>query len=359
MLRLVLFLLFISFLSFRWDVSIRVVGPQGDGRSSVFIFGESVDVAKAQDWIKSWIGPIDLVSDCNETMERESRRRPGARRGINRGEIDEGAWRFDRVLRSPVPPRGISGQYAASPSPQPPGDLRAKLDQQRKQNKEENVQDASKLSRGKSLAQSSKELDEGKSGLPLVGRDDGGMRRDRSRSTGRLMQEKTQRELRSKSSSRVIVEDRKKSERSRGRWASHVGRDLLRETSNLPGSHLGAERLGRITRSMSAARDLAGNGGERDACGKNQEGGRRNMTREERRDTMRQCGSSWRQLSGRGVEMQQRREEKSLRRTYSISTGRIPLEGQRSISSSRVGIGARRVRHITSSVANYPHLIRR
>ena len=141
-------------------------------------------------------------------------------------------------------------------------------------------------------------------------------------------------------------------EKSRGRSASHVGRDLFRETSNLPGSHLEADRLGRITRSMSAARDLAGNGGGRDACGKNQEGGRRNMTREERKDPMKQ-------LSGRGVEMQQRREEKSLRRTYSISTGRIPLEGQRSISSSRVGIGARRVRHITSSVANYPHLIRR
>ena len=148
-------------------------------------------------------------------------------------------------------------------------------------------------------------------------------------------------------------------EKSRGRSASHVGRDLFRETSNLPGSHIEADRLGRITRSMSAARDLAGNGGERDACGKNQEGGRRNMTREERRDTMRQCGSSWRQLSGRGVEMQQRHEEKSLGRMHSISTGRIPLEGQRSISSSRVGIGARRVRHITSSVANYPHSIRR
>ena len=91
-----------------------MVGPQGDGRSSVFIFGESADVAKAQDWIKSWIGPIDLASD--ETMERESRRRPGesslgkkvkdrdaARRGINRGEIDECSWRFDRVIRSPVP----------------------------------------------------------------------------------------------------------------------------------------------------------------------------------------------------------------------------------------------------------------
>merc|ERR1719430_3106588 len=66
------------------------------------------------------------------------------------------------------------------------------------------------------------------------------------------------------------------------------------------------------------------------------------MTREERRHTVRQ-------LSGKGVEMQQRHEERSLRRTYSISTGRIPLEGQRSISSSRVGIGARRVRSTSTA----------
>merc|ERR1719430_2034692 len=66
------------------------------------------------------------------------------------------------------------------------------------------------------------------------------------------------------------------------------------------------------------------------------------MTREERRHTVRQ-------LSGKGVEMQQRHEERSLRRTYSISTGRIPLEGQRSISSSRVGIGARRVRSTSAA----------
>ena len=142
-------LLFYHFL-LRWDVSIRVVGPQDDRSSQVFIFGESADVEGARDWLKSWIGLKDI---WKENKERDARRRPGesslerkerecdgrdaARRGTNRGEMDEGA------VRSSVPPRGnlvskllsISGQYTESPSPQP--DLRAKLEKQRKQNKEE------------------------------------------------------------------------------------------------------------------------------------------------------------------------------------------------------------------------------
>ena len=405
---------FVIFL-FRWDVSIRVAGQQGDRRSQVFIFGEPADVEKAQDWIKSWIGPMDIcgvgsagatrgldaelgegrdTKGCNETKEieeRESRRRPGesllgrkergyerrdaARRGTKRGEVDEGAGRLDtgRFVGSPVPSRGnlvsklleISGQYPESPSPQSQEDLRAKLDKQRKQNKE--VQDVSKTSRGKSLARLSREMGvlkkpEMKSGSPMrfggsteediVDRDDvrrssGLMRRDRRRSTGRLVQEKNnRRELRSKSTSRLKVEE------VRGRSASQASR----ETSDLPASHLEAEKQGRITRSMSAARDLSGNGGGRDAGGKNQEGGRRNLTREERsqeggrRDTMRWWGSSWQQLQGRGSETQQqhKHEEKTSERMRSISTGRIPLEGgRRSISSTRVGISARRVRQIT------------
>ena len=77
----------------------------------MFIFGEPVDVEKAQDWMRSWIGPKDLAESRDiigwkETKERESRRRPGesllekhngeygrrdaAEKGINRGEMEEG-----------------------------------------------------------------------------------------------------------------------------------------------------------------------------------------------------------------------------------------------------------------------------
>ena len=190
-----------------------------------------------------------------------------------------------------------------------------------------------------------------------MGRDDarrssGGIRRGRSRSTRMLMQEKNPRELRSKSTSRLPVEDLEKSDKARGRSTSQ-----LRETSNLQASHLEAGRPGRMTRSMSAARDLVGNGGRGD-CRKNWEGGRRNITREERREATRQWGSSWRQLEGRGVTIQQEHEEKTFGRMRSISTGRIPLKGPRSISSS-IGIGAIRVRQILCTFFNFPPLVSR
>ena len=356
-----------------------MVGHHSDRGCQVFIFGEPEDVEKARDWIKSWIGPIDMVEargitgwkETREVKERESRRRPeesllarkereygerdAARRGIKRGEIDEVAGKWSRVVRSQVPPRV---NPAISPPLQPLEtleDLRAKLDKRRKQNKQENVRDVRGTSRGKPLGRLSREMRLVKtpgvnSGSPMrfgrsveedmAGRDDarilsGGMRRDRSRSTGRLMQEKTPRELRSKSTSRLKVE------RGRLQAASH---------------HEAAEQR-RITRSMSAVRDLGRNGGGEDSSAKVQGRGRRNLIREER-DSKSRSGSSWRQLEGRGVETQQH-EERASGRMLSISIGRISLDGQRSISSTRVGIGARRVRHITSSVANYPHLIRR
>ena len=181
-----------------------------------------------------------------------------------------------------------------------------------------------------------------------VGRDDrrrssGGVARsDRSSSTGRLGQEETSRELRSKSTSRMKMEDLEKSEKVGRRPASQTGRlDLFGETSIPPASHFAADRPGRMTRSMSAARDLAGNRGGGDAGDKNQEGARRNITRDVRnhekgrRDSVRGWGTSWQQL-----------EENTSGRMRSISSGRIPLEGRRSVSSTRVGIGTRRVRRI-------------
>ena len=77
-----------------------MAGQQGDKRVQVFIFGDPVDVDKAQDWIKSWIGPMDICGggsagatrgldaklskgrdikswkDSEDMKEREARRRP-------------------------------------------------------------------------------------------------------------------------------------------------------------------------------------------------------------------------------------------------------------------------------------------
>ena len=354
-----------------------MVGHHSDRGCQVFIFGEPEDVEKARDWIKSWIGPIDMVEargfagwkETREVKERESRRRPeesllarkereygerdAARRGIKRGEIDEVAGKWSRVVRSQVPPRV---NPAISPPLQPLEtleDLRAKLDKRRKQNKQETVRDVRGTSRGKPLVRLSRELrlvktPEVNSGSPMrfgrsveedmAGRDDarrssGGMRRDRSKSTGRLMPEKTPRELRSKSTSRLKVE--------RGR--------------SQPASHHEAAEQRRITRSMSAARDLGRNGEGEGASAKIQGKGRRNLIREER-DSKSRWGSSWRQSEGRGVDTQQH-EETAPERMRSISTGRIPLDGRRSISSTRVGIGARRVRRIAKqcNYGNFPH----
>ena len=370
----------------------------------MFIFGEPVDVEKAQDWISSWIGPMDICrvdsteapgrgfdakryegrdiqgwKETKEAKEGTSSRRSGkspsrrkereydrsdaARRRIKKGDMDDGV----KALRSPVPPRGnlvskllaISGQCAESHSLQSTGDLRTKLEKQRKQN--ENAQDVSKTSQGNSLARLSKTMDvqkkpEVKTGSPIrsgkstgedmVGRDDarrlsGVLRKDRSRSigrlvlgndaresrsrsTGRLVLGNNSRELRSKSTSRLKVEDRERPEKGRGRSAS-------RETRKLQDSNSDSERHQRTTRSMSAARDLEG---------------RRRDTIGGERITMKCWGSSWQQLEGRGEGRQQQFEEDKMGRMRSISTGRIPLKGGRSISSSRVGIGARRVRQI-------------
>merc|ERR1719222_328484 len=139
------------------------------------------------------------------------------------------------------------------------------------------------------------------------------------------MQEKNPRELRSKSTSRLKVK--------RGR--------------SQPASHHEAAEQRRITRSMSAARDLGRNGEGEGASAEIQEKGRRNLIREER-DSKSRWGSSWRQSEGRGVDTQQH-EETAPERMRSISTGRIPLDGRRSISSSRVGIGARRVRSTSTA----------
>ena len=156
-----------------------MVGHHSDRGCQVFIFGEPEDVEKARDWIKSWIGPIDMVEargitgwkETREVKERESRRRPGesllgrkergygerdaARIGIKRGEMDEVAR---RAGRSQVPPWA---NLAISPPLQPPEtleDLRAKLDKRRKQNKQENVRDVRGTSLGKPLVRLIREM---------------------------------------------------------------------------------------------------------------------------------------------------------------------------------------------------------
>ena len=349
----------------------------------MFIFGKHADVEKAQDWMRSWIGPKDLAESRDiigwkETRERESRRRPGESslkrdegeygsrdapgKGINRGEMEEGAGFKGRVVRSPVPQRGnivsrlraIAGECTALRSPQPPpGDLRAKLNKQRSQSKEGAIKTGKSRSRLEvgvlkkpevergSPMRFGKSTEEEMEGRDCAKRSFGMMRRDRSRSAGRLMQEINPRELRSRSTPRLIVEDLEKSEKERGRLASK-----FTETSNLHVSHLDSDRPRRMTRSMSTARVPVENGGRAEG----EEGGRR-RTREERRGTTtRQCDSSWQHFEGRDGK----REEKTLERRRSISTGRIPLEGQRSISSSRVGIGARRVRKISFIFAIFP-----
>ena len=265
----------------------------------MFIFGEPVDVEKAQDWMRSWIGPKDLAESRDiigwkETKERESRRRPGesslkrdegeydtrdAPGKSNRGEMEEGAGFMgtSRVVRSPVPQRGnivsrlraIAGECTALRSPQPPpGDLRAKLNKQRSQNKEGAIKTSKSRSRLEvgvlkkpevergSPMRFGKSTEEEMEGRDCAKRSFGLMRRDRSRSAGRLMQEINPRELRSRSTPRLIVEDLEKSEKERGRLASK-----FTETSNLHVSHLDSDRPRRMTRSMSTARVPVENGG--------------------------------------------------------------------------------------------------
>ena len=76
---------------------------QGEqGRNPVFIFGQPADVGKAQDWIRSWIGPLDVCSigsvdaprdffagDAG-TRERLSEQAKKAERGASRRCMDLG-----------------------------------------------------------------------------------------------------------------------------------------------------------------------------------------------------------------------------------------------------------------------------
>ena len=72
------------------------------GRNPVFIFGQPADVGKAQDWIRSWIGPLDVCSigsvdaardffaDDAKTRERLSEQAKEAKWGASRRCIDLG-----------------------------------------------------------------------------------------------------------------------------------------------------------------------------------------------------------------------------------------------------------------------------
>ena len=135
-------------------IRVPLAERQGEqGRNPVFIFGQPADVAKAEDWIRSWIGPLNVCSigsvdaarnffpDDARTRERLSEQAKDAKWGASRRcvdlAIDAERWGISKAkfekenLVSKL--WSIAGR---SSLPQPGWDLRDKLNLQRKQKNE-------------------------------------------------------------------------------------------------------------------------------------------------------------------------------------------------------------------------------
>ena len=324
---------------------------QGEqGRNPVFIFGQPADVGKAQDWIRSWIGPLDVCSIRSvdaardffakdaRTRERLSEQAKEAEWGASGRCMDLGIdaerWGSSEAkskkenLVSKL--LSIAGQ---SSSPQPGWDLREKLNLQRKQKNEKQWQgNGSQSGRDKI-----KPIFEGGSPVRFGRNTDEdifdaqeekrqGRKRGRSKSSVRMTLETTE-AARSKSTPRQEV-----------RYFQNPTTERLQQHSYGPSQMK--------TRSMSAARSVPRRGGRGDEETVEEI---RNLTGEGRQDggerNSRSNRKSWQEHScgGSGTTEQL---EGTFGERRSISAGRIlsKVEGRRGMSSSRIGIGARRVR---------------
>ena len=320
------------------------------GRNPVFIFGQPADVAKAEDWIRSWIGPLNICSigsvdaargfsaDDVRTRERLSEKAQEAKLGASGRCMDLGidaeSWGISKAksekenLVSKL--LSITGQ---SSLPQPGWDLREKLNLQRKQKNEKQWQGTgSQRSRDEI-----KPIFEGGSPMRFGRNTDEdiidtqeekrlGRKRGRSKSTVRMTLETTE-AARSKSKPRQEV-----------RYFQNPTTAKLQQLS------CGSDQL--KTRSMSAARSIPRRGGGEDKgsveemrnlTGEGrQDGGERNSRPNRRSRQEHSCGGS-------GIT---ERPEGTCGERRSFSAGRILCkgEGRRGVSSSGIGIGARRVR---------------
>ena len=317
------------------------------GRNPVFIFGQPADVAKAEDWIRSWIGPLNICSigsvdaargfsaDDVRTRERLSEKAQEAKLGASGRCMDLGidaeSWGISKAksekenLVSKL--LSITGQ---SSLPQPGWDLREKLNLQRKQKNEKQWQGTgSQRSRDEI-----KPIFEGGSPMRFGRNTDEdiidtqeekrlGRKRGRSKSSVRMTSETTE-AARSKSTPRQEV-----------RYFQNP------TTARLQQHSYGSNQL--KTRSTSAARSMSRRGDKETVEemrnlteGGRQDGGERNSRPNRRSRQEHSCGGS-------GTTEQ---PEGTLGERRSISAGRILCKGEdrRGMSSSRIGIGARRVR---------------
>ena len=332
-------------------IRVPLAERQGEqGTNPVFIFGQPADVGKAEDWIRSWIGPLNVCSigsvdaarnffaDDATTRERLSEQAKDAKWGASRRcmdlAIDAERWGISKAKSEKENLVSKLWSIAGRSSlPQPGWDLRDKLNLQRKQKNEKQWQGTG----SQSGRDETKPIFEG--GSPVrFGRntDDDiidaqeekrlGRKRGRSKSTVRMTLETTE-AARSKSKPRQEV-----------RYFQNPTTAKLQQLS------CGSDQL--KTRSMSAARSIPRRGGGEDKgtvekmrnlTGEGrQDGGERNSRPNRRSRQEHSCGGS-------GIT---ERPEGTCGERRSFSAGRILCkgEGRRGVSSSRIGIGARRVR---------------
>ena len=307
-------------------------------------------MGKAEDWIRSWIGPLNVCSigsvdaargfsaDDARTRERLSEQAQEAKlcasgRCMDLG-IDAERWGISKAksekenLVSKL--LSIAGR---SSSPQPGWDLRDKLNLQRKQKNEKQWQGTG----SQSGRDETKPIFEG--GSPVrFGRntDDDIIDAQEEKRLGR-------KRGRSKSSVRMTLETTEAA-RSKSKPRQEVRYFQNLTTARLQQHSYGSNQL--KTRSMSAARSVPRRGGGEDKgtveemrnlTGEGrQDGGERNSRPNRRSRQEHSCGGSGITEQPEGTSGERR----------SISAGRILCKGEdrRGMSSSRIGIGARRVR---------------
>ena len=328
-------------------IRVPLAERQGEqGRNPVFIFGQPADVEKAKDWIRSWIGPLNICSiggvdaardffaDDARTRERLSEQANEAKLGASGRCMDRGndAERRGSSKAKSEKENLVSKllSIAGRPSsPQPGWDLREKLNLQRKQKNEKQWQGTGSQS--------------GRDEITPIFEVGSPVRFGRNTDEDIIDAQEEKRFGRSKSSVRMTSETTEAG-RSKSTPRQEVRYFQKPTTARLQQQSYGSNQL--KTRSMSAARSIPRIGGGKDKgtveemrnrTGEGrQDGGERNSRSNRRSRQQHSCGGSGttEQLEGTCGERR------------SISAGRILCKGEdrRGMSSSRIGIGARRVR---------------
>ena len=326
-------------------IRVPLAERQGEqGTNPVFIFGQPADVGKAEDWIRSWIGPLNVCSigsvdaarnffaDDARTRERLSEQAKDAKWGASRRcmdlAIDAERWGISKAKSEKENLVSKLWSIAGRSSlPQPGWDLRDKL--QRKQKNEKQWQGTGSQS--------------GRDEITPIFEVGSPVRFGRNTDEDIIDAQEEKRFGRSKSSVRMTSETTEAG-RSKSTPRQEVRYFQNPTTARLQQQSYGSNQL--KTRSMSAARSIPRIGGGKDKgtveemrnrTGEGrQDGGERNSRSNRRSRQQHSCGGSGttEQLEGTCGERR------------SISAGRILCKGEdrRGMSSSRIGIGARRVR---------------